>query len=372
MRAMTMALLALGAGVWTAPAQAGPRFDGWTVSCVDVAKSDPKPHAKAVATPPDCRAASQDAPAAGAEALSAAVTRGGAKEAQPMLAFSVRRPASPLARARLALAVDGGTPVRLAPGADVTVTPAENDPAVTEVRLSEGAARRLLPFLRRGKVLTVEILGEADGTVGAELALPGLQAAFAEIDRAQGRVDKPEALVALVGGGTPAALSGKVRDVGREAIPQRLRTVMMDRDCPVWDRNEDDPSFLADESFAADLGDGRTLWSIVCSSGGYNVEFALFIEDPSKAADRFETLLFATFLESIGWTGVDTLTNVAYDPDRKQLTAFEKGRAAGDCGVVGTWEWGGAAFRMVEFRAKEECDGVGEPGKFPIVFRGER
>ena len=83
-------------------------------------------------------------------------------------------------------------------------------------------------------------------------------------------------------------------------------------------------------------------------------------------------LLFAAFVESLGWTGVDTLSNVAYDPAKKQLTAFEKGRGAGDCGTVGAWEWGGAAFRMVEYRAKEECDGVGEPGKFPIIFRGDR
>ncbi|GLK78710.1 DUF1176 domain-containing protein [Methylopila turkensis] len=337
---------------------AAVRFEAWTVTCGEGAA-------------PECNVASATLPAAGAKHVSLIVTRAGAKEAQPRLRLVLEGPATPLPRPRLALAVDGGTPVRLVPGADLAVTPGA-DAANVEIRLSEGATRRLLPFMRRGRVLSVEVTGEADDKIAAEVPLPGLQGAFAEVDRAQARADKPEALSALIGGSTPAALSGQVRDVTREATPARLRTIMVERDCPVWDRTENDPSFLADESFAADLGSGRTLWAIVCASGAYNVEFVLFLEDPSQAADRFEPLLFASFVESLGWTGVDSLSNVAYDPAKKQLTAFEKGRAAGDCGTVGAWEWGGAAFRMVEYRAKEECDGVGEPGRFPIVFRGER
>ncbi|MFD1332654.1 hypothetical protein ACFQ4O_11665, partial [Methylopila musalis] len=72
MRAMTMALLALAAATLGAPARAQNRFDGWTVTCAD-AKTDAKAHAKAAPPPPDCRAASQETPASGAEAVSAAV-----------------------------------------------------------------------------------------------------------------------------------------------------------------------------------------------------------------------------------------------------------------------------------------------------------
>lgn len=349
------------------PVAAETRFETWAVVC-----GAPNPAQPKIA--PDCRVAGQPAAPAGAEAIGVVVTRGGAKDAQPRVTVTLVKPVVALPRPRVALAVDGGTPVRLAAGADLASVPGPDsaNPS-TEIRLSEGAARRLLPFMRRGKVLSIEITGEGEQTIATEVPLPGLQHAFAEVDRVQGRADRPDALVALVGGGTPAALSGQVRDVSREALPATLKTAMEQRDdCPIWDKSEPAPSFLADESFAADLGSGRTLWSVVCASGSYNVQFALFIEDPSKAAGRFEPLLFAAFVESVGWTGVDTLTNVAYDPTIKQLTAFEKGRGAGDCGTVGTWEWGGAAFRMVEYRAKEECDGVGEPGKFPIVFRGER
>lgn len=355
-------LLIAFAASFCPPAAAETRFEAWSVACGE---------AKPIA---DCRVTGAPADPANAKALGVVVMRAGARDAQPRMTVTVTKPAVTLLRPRVAIAVDGGTPVRLAAGADLASVPGPDaaEPS-TEIRLSEGATRRLLPFMRRGRVLSIEITGEGEQKIASEVPLPGLQHAFAEVDRVQGRVDRADALVALVGGGTLAAISGQVRDVSREALPATLRAAMEDRDdCPVWDKSEAAPSFLADESFAADLGSGRTLWSIVCASGAYNVQFALFIEDPSKAAGRFEPLLFATFVESIGWTGVDTLTNVAYDPAKKQLTAFEKGRGAGDCGTVGTWEWGGAAFRMVEYRAKEECDGVGEPGKFPIVFRGER
>lgn len=358
-RLFVIAALALGLAV--SPAGAQSPSGAWTVAC---GPADPVP---------GCRVAARPSDPSGARELGVAIGRGGAKEAQPRVTLTVVKPSGALLRPRVALAVDGGTPIRLAAGADLASAPSASDPETVEIRLSEGVTRRLLPFMRRGAVLTVEITGESEQKIAGEIAMAGLQGALAEVDRAQGRADKPDALVALVGGGTPAALSGQVRDVGRDAVPPALRAAMEARDdCPVWDKTEAAPSFLADESFAADLGSGKVLWSIVCASGAYNVQFALFLEDPSRVAGRFESLLFATFVESLGWTGVDALTNVAYDPAKKQLTAFEKGRGVGDCGTVGTWEWGGAAFRMVEYRAKEECDGVGEPGKFPIVFRGER
>lgn len=332
------------------------QFEGWTVVC------------GAGGAAVDCRVETTALKTTGNSARLIA-QRAGVKEAQPRLAVSVDL-ADALNRPRVALAVDGGPPIRFAAGADLASGPAPG--GGVEIRFSDVATRKLLPFLRRGKTLAVEITAEDRRSVSAEFALPGLAQAFAEVDRAQGRADRPDALVALVGGDTPAVRSGQVRDVSRENAPPALRQILVDRDCPVWDRNETDASFLAEESFSADLGGGLTLWAMVCASGATNVDFALFLEDPSRAAGRFEPLLFAAFLESVGWTGVDVLSNVAYDPSKKELTAFDRGRAQGDCGQVGAWEWGGAAFRMVEYRAKEECDGVGEPGKFPIVFRGER
>ncbi|WP_020185986.1 DUF1176 domain-containing protein [Methylopila sp. 73B] len=352
MRRLLASLILMIAGGAADAAQ----FEGWNVAC-----GTGKPAG-------DCRveiAASRTT----ATSATLAAQRAGPKDAQPKLTLSIDVDGA-LNRPRVALAVDGGPPIRFASGADLASAPGPG--GGVEIRFSDAATRKLLPFLRRGKMLTVAIVAEDRRDLSADFALPGFASALAEVDRAQGRVDRPDALIALVGGDTPAVRSGQVRDVSRENAPPALRQIMVDRDCPVWDRNETDASFLAEESFAADLGGGLTLWAMVCASGATNVDFTLFLEDPSRAAGRFEPLLFAAFLESVGWTGVDVLSNVAYDPSKKQLTAFDRGRAQGDCGQVGTWEWGGAAFRMVEYRAKEECDGVGEPGKFPIVFRGER
>lgn len=352
-------LAALALAFATANAVATDReFDAWTVHCAAGDK------------PGDC-AISTEAPASGARAMRLAITRAATKEAPASLVVTLVSAMEPTARPRVALVVDGGPPLSLASGTDVAAT-SGGEAGALDLRLSAAATRRLLPFLRRGKTLDVTVSSEGGRPISASLPLPGFAAAIAEVDHAQARSGHKDALTALIGGASPAALAGKLRDVGRDAMPDTLRKAMVTRDCPVWDEAETNPSFLAEESFAADLGGGRTLWAIVCDAGFYNAHFALFVEDPSKATDRFEPLLFATFVESIGWTGVDTLANVAYDPETRELKAFDKGRGQGDCGQVGLWEWVGAAFRMVEYRVKEECDGVGEADSFPIVFRGER
>ncbi|MET0315143.1 MAG: DUF1176 domain-containing protein [Hansschlegelia sp.] len=353
---MRLALIAL---VLAGPASAAEtQFDAWRTLC-----SETKGGA-------DCRIMTE-APGGGTGAVRLSVIREAAKDSPPRLVVTLVNPERAPPRPRIAITVDGGPPVRLASGSDLSSGPAA-DAASVDLRLSDGATKRLLPFLRRGKTFQVEVSGEGGERIAADLKLAGFGPAVAEMDARQGRSARQDALTAVIGGGSPAALAGRIRDIGRDAVPETLKKVMVARDCPVWDQSEPNPSFLADESFAADLGAGRTLWSIVCASGSYNVDFALFVEDPSKAADRFEQLLFAAFVESIGWTGVDTLANVAYDPEKRELTAFDKGRSAGDCGAIGTWEWVGAAFRMIEYRAKEECDGVGGPSKFPIVFQGDR
>lgn len=339
-------------------AAADGRFDVWSTRCSGAGAAI------------ECAITSQAA-ASGARAMRATIVRGADKTAAAALVLTLIEPKSPAARPRIALVVDGGPPLRLASGSDVASGPSPEAGAI-DLRLSAAATRRLLPFLRRGRSLEVTVTGEAGEPIAAALPLPGFAAAVADVDHAQGRTGRKDALTVLIGGATPAAISGRLRDVGRDAVPETLRKAMVARDCPVWDQSETNPSFLAEESFAADLGGGRTLWAIVCDAGFYNAHFALFEEDPSKATDRFEPLLFATFVESIGWTGVDTLANVAYDPETRELRAFDKGRGQGDCGQFGLWEWVGAAFRMVEYRAKEECDGVGEADSFPIVFRGER
>jgi invasion protein IalB len=340
-----------------AAAQSTERFEAWIIVCAGKAAAD-------------CRVVTE-APASGTRAMRLVVAREPAKAAAPRLLITLVSPVQAPPRPRIALAVDGGPPVRLASGSDLSSGPAA-EPGAVELRLSDAATKRLLPFLRRGKAILVTVSGEGGEQASASLPLPGFAAAAGEMDARQGRVDRQDALTALIGGAAPGKLAGKLRDLARDQVPEALRKVMIERDCPVWDQAEGDASFLADESFAADLGGGRTLWAIVCASGSYNADFALFIEDPSKAANRFDPLLFAAFVESIGWTGTDTLTNVAYNPETRELKAFDKGRGAGDCGQVGLWEWVGAAFRMIEYRAKEECDGVGDASSFPIVFRGER
>lgn len=333
------------------------KFESWTVTCADAAKPSP------------CRIATE-APAAGARAARLVVTREAKTESAARLAISLVGPESATPRPRIEIAVDGGPPVRFASGSDLS-SGVGAEAGTVDLGLSEAATRRLLPFLRRGKTLQASVLTEDGSKIAADFALAGFADAVSQIDGRQQRKEK-DALKTLIGAAAPGTLSGRLRDVGRADVPDALKKMLVARDCPVWDQAEQDASFLAEASFAADLGQNRTLWAIVCAAGSYNADFALFIEDPSKATGRFDPLLFAAFVEAIGWTGADTLANVTYDPEKRELKAFDKGRGQGDCGQFGIWEWVGAAFRMVEYRAKEECDGVGKAESFPIVFRGER
>lgn len=66
-------------------------------------------------------------------------------------------------------------------------------------------------------------------------------------------------------------------------------------------------------------------------------------------------------------TASTQLVNYGFDAETQQVSSFSKGRGLGDCGTSGLWQWDGFAFRLVEFRAKEDCDG-GDPGDFPLVY----
>ncbi|MFJ5488039.1 hypothetical protein ACIKTA_10660, partial [Hansschlegelia beijingensis] len=118
---------------------------------------------------------------------------------EPMTPFSAWLVKGP-PRPRLALAIDGGPPVRLASGSDLSIGPAA-DPGAIELRLSESATRRLLPFLRRGKTLSASVSGEGGDQIAVELSLAGFGPAAAEMDSQQGRAERQDALTALIGSG---------------------------------------------------------------------------------------------------------------------------------------------------------------------------
>lgn len=120
----------------------------------------------------------------------------------------------------------------------------------------------------------------------------------------------------------------------------------------------------------APLSPGKTLYVIPCFSGAYNIAYRLYVVRNDDFATA-RTLFFANYSLSLGWYGSDTLINVSYNPETGMLSAFGKGRSAGDCGNTALYHWDDYDFRMLEYRAWDRCDGSLQPDEWPVVFEVE-
>ena len=126
----------------------------------------------------------------------------------------------------------------------------------------------------------------------------------------------------------------------------------------------------ADAAIQADLGDGKTLYIIPCFAGAYNTAYRVYLVRNGEN-EKARTLYFANFSQSLGWYGSDTLINASYEPDTKALISFGKGRGLGDCGNAARYTWDGFDFRMIEYRAWDQCDGSRQPEQWPVIYKAE-
>jgi hypothetical protein len=49
------------------------------------------------------------------------------------------------------------------------------------------------------------------------------------------------------------------------------------------------------------------------------------------------------------------LTEIDFDPDKKTISSFYKGRGIGDCGSTATWSWTGSEFKLKDYFFKENA-----------------
>jgi hypothetical protein len=62
------------------------------------------------------------------------------------------------------------------------------------------------------------------------------------------------------------------------------------------------------------------------------------------------------------------LVNPIYDPARRTLTVFPRGRGLGDCGTITTWTWTTGGFVLSEERSMGDCWGM-TPDVWPTLWR---
>lgn len=199
------------------------------------------------------------------------------------------------------------------------------------------------------------------GSRSVDLSLSGAAAAMLWIDERQGRLDTPGALVRTgdqprraLAPDLPTVAPGPAVDqagFGGEAptLPaaiEALPSVKACREETAWN------PYVQKAVTSARLGPDREMWAVPCFAGAYNLGQQVFVTGPGgrdPAPVAFPTASGAP---------TDTVVNAEYDPGTRTLSAFNKGRGLGDCGIAQSWVWTGTAFVLKAEREMRDCAGV--------------
>jgi hypothetical protein len=263
-------------------------------------------------------------------------------------------------RLRVNAPVESGVPVRLetpegvlelAAGADIA-TRRETIGAkevltgyfVTQSRTSEMLARLLRASSAR---LIVPVAGE---TQSLKLELGGLEEALRYVDERQGRTGARDALIDK-GERAPASAPVPARLPAQEAWPRNLRNIFDREGCEERLATFDE----LQEGFVASPASGEDIWVLPCSGGNYNIGFIAVRRVGDKGKDIGARLI--GFPSRLGKRRLSVIINPVWWEARREMWSFERGRAAGDCGIVRRYAWSGTAFRLADERRKEDCDG---------------
>lgn len=260
----------------------------------------------------------------------------------------------------LVLEVNGGQPrrpyeigARLVGAEFDRVIDAASHDSDREIYLLGDNANALMAGLGPASEVVFSITDADGGPLVPHFSLSGLSASLLWIDEMQGRIGSPREAGAVPEGMSPAA----------DGIPEELLIRHhREGECDAF---EDLPN--GNEFIVADLGGERTLYLLPCSSGAYNFAYVGYIH----AYGGYERAWFADYSDTSSWTATPYLVNPDWEPATKRLTMFNKGRGIADCGSIGEWQAYDGYLRLERFFAKDDCDGQGEPGQYPLVFEAK-
>ncbi|WP_349357845.1 DUF1176 domain-containing protein [Stappia sp.] len=109
------------------------------------------------------------------------------------------------------------------------------------------------------------------------------------------------------------------------------------------------------------------IWELGCALGMHNVAYAyaqVYLFDPGE-----HTLLSFQNVKGHPRMSPYILFNPVWDMERRVVSSFTVDRGLGDCGTFERHRLVDAEFRMIEYRAKPECDGNAmEPEAYPLIY----
>ncbi|MBB4301151.1 hypothetical protein GGD81_000166 [Rhodobium orientis] len=255
--------------------------------------------------------------------------------------------------------VDDNPPLTLKPERGYAPFGTVNDFFIVD----DGTLNILIGQMLAGESLRFTFLDVSGTPHDVDFPLAGVADALLWIDEAQGRLGSP-----LLAGPpnhlSPAPKIDNAAAIARLGVPPHLlarhRAASTCEDPNSEHMSGFDPVIGAVSKTA-------TLYALPCTAGGNNVGYRLYIVETGEIGG-IEPLYFAAFNGDYGWVGTDTLFNIAFNEETKELTSAYKARGAGDCGHSGTWVWKNYAFAMREFSAPNRCNGSGGPGGWPKVY----
>jgi hypothetical protein len=122
-----------------------------------------------------------------------------------------------------------------------------------------------------------------------------------------------------------------------------------------------------------DIDNGRKIVVAGCWRAAYQAGDIVFVIEPDGAARLMSFERPRVGGNGKGMERVQQLSEAAFDPAKKTMSSFHKGRGIGDCGSMGEWAWTGTEFRLKAFFFKEKCDGkLFSGGKRWQVFPAKR
>ena len=236
--------------------------------------------------------------------------------------------------------------------------------AVNDFFLLGTKAQAVMDRLAPGHELNVDFTDETGVAQRAQFSLAGMTAALIWIDEMQGRLGSERVAEAPPVGLERAVGDGELKlgEIAFADLPAALVEMHF------GDPDACDPIDVLRSSPAAyDLGEDGVLYFVPCTEGAYNYLNGVYLANRWGYAPQYfaEPMSGGFVSESIVW-------NPSFDPATKTLETYNLGRGIGDCGSTSTHVWEGGRFVLVRATSKPECDGLGEPGEFPVVFEREQ
>lgn len=210
------------------------------------------------------------------------------------------------------------------------------------------------------------------GPEDVDLSLTGAAAALLWIDERQERLETTNALI-RTGARTPSVRSPDLPRVAaapavsqagfgdiRQTLPKSLGVLPAVRACLADSVHPN----VSDTTFSARLDARQELWAVPCGSGAYNLSHILYVTGPGGRDP------VAVRLPQSTRDFTETVVNARYDAANRVLTAFNKGRGIGDCGVAQTWVWTGRDFSLTLEQSMQDCTGL-PPDDWPVLWRAQ-